>query len=98
MFQILEAKYGGGLRALATEGKVLQVPSVTREALEALLSHRVCAVHVPGFYPAAAAQAMSDRLQASAARKNWMVSTARGLESSDVESVSGGRSVVDVVW
>lgn len=59
---------------------------LTKGDLQDLFAHRVCAVHVPGFYPPQASASVAARLEGQSTQ-NWKVSSPRGLESSDVLSV-----------
>ena len=65
---------------------VITVNTLDHRSLQELFSHRACAVHVPGFYPAGAAATAACRLEKQSVQ-NWKVSSPRGLESSDVLSV-----------
>lgn len=89
MFKTVEGKYGSFQSLARKRGNmppVLTTPTLTRESLEALFSHKVCAVRVPNFYPIDAAEAMAERLRLGPGVRNWMVSSSRGMESSDVQS------------
>ena len=81
MFRIIESKYGDfSTLVRPTHGRdaVLRTPTLTRTALADLFEHRVAAVHVPGFYPAAAAERLAQRLltDKSVNRRNWGISVA----------------------
>ena len=62
---------------------------ITRSALEKLFSHQVSAVRVPNFYPVSASRKLAETFLKSkdAWGKNWKVSSSRGMESSDVDSI-----------
>ena len=95
MFRLVEAKYGDFsslARPLRGRDPVLVVPTLTRDALADLFSHRVAAVRVPGFYPADSAALLAARMRTdpAIARQNWQISVAaRGLESTDVTAAGG---------
>ncbi|KAG5188681.1 hypothetical protein JKP88DRAFT_177784 [Tribonema minus] len=88
LFRAVEKRFGNleSLREPASVG-VITADELRREDLEALFEHRAAAVHVKGFYPAAAAAALAARLELMETT-NWEISSGRGLESSDVTSIS----------
>jgi len=74
---------------------VVQRSNLQAQDLKDLFEHKIVALHVPSFYPRASAielgqalaleaQSESSATQDGRGRHNWKVSTARGLESSDV--------------
>jgi hypothetical protein len=88
-FALLESRYGG---LPIDQGDSSQVIVSTNgllrpQDLQRLVSHEATALHVKNFYPRAASLSMGGRLAKEALTgkvRNWKVSTARGLESSDV--------------
>lgn len=93
MFQIIEQKYGDTAAlvekfpaAVATSG-LLTVPQLCGESLSMLFTHKVAAIRVPQFYPKGACKLQTRRLLDSDSIQNWEVSSSRGLESTDVQSV-----------
>jgi hypothetical protein len=92
----MEAKFGN-MAALARDtggvNPVLTTPTLTPQALKDLFEHRIVAVRVPEFFPPTAAAALATELKTHAGTRNWMISTARGLESSDVQSVGTPHNV-----
>jgi hypothetical protein len=80
-FELLERRYGG--IPLDRNAKVLRLPELTKAALVDLLRHQVTAIHVPQFLPTKDAERIAKELEVEG-RRNWRVSTSRGLESSDV--------------
>jgi hypothetical protein len=92
-FEWLETNHGGLplFRKRNANGeeapKVVQRSQLLAQDLKDLFSHKILALHIPGFYPLASATEMGEKLAQEAengGRQNWKVSTARGLESSDV--------------
>ena len=90
-FQWLETNHGGlpfdeGPRAEV----IVRHERLYRDDLERLMKHEATGLHVKGFYPTEASgvlgKALVDDVAAGKAR-NWKVSTARGLESSDVSTL-----------
>ncbi|KAL3930411.1 MAG: hypothetical protein SGBAC_011777 [Bacillariaceae sp.] len=74
---------------------VVQRSKLKAQDLKDLFEHKIAALHVPYFYPRASAmelghalavegQSESTATEDGSGRHNWKVSTARGLESSDV--------------
>jgi hypothetical protein len=96
LFESVEKKFGD-VSALSREtggiNPVLTTPTLTRGALQDLFEHRIVAVRVPNFFPAPAASALATELKTHSGTRNWKVSTARGLESSDVQSVGTPHNV-----
>ena len=84
----LEQSHGSiaSLVGPASVGRVLTVDNLSTAALEDLFHHRVCAVRVPGFVPPEQAEALAEHL-AGMDKVNWQVSSAEGLEETDVESI-----------
>ena len=71
-------------------------PPLHASDLLALVRHEAVALHVKGYYPPAAAAALGKHYLALASAgkaSNWKVSTARGLESSDVETIGTPANV-----
>ncbi|CAM9394437.1 unnamed protein product [Chrysoparadoxa australica] len=64
---------------------VLVSRTLTSEHLFNLIHHQAAAVHIKGFYPPEACEGLAAKLTQSK-MSNWMVSSVRGLESSDVMS------------
>jgi hypothetical protein len=96
LFQLLETKFGN-IKALAQSDAVSVItrgvntsPAILPADLHSLFTHRTLALHVKGFYPPSHCDALADHYQTLANQggaKNWMVSTSRGLESSDVSTI-----------
>ena len=86
MFLHVERRWGG-LDRLVKPLPVERGP-LTSAALRRLFRHESLALVVPGFVedPAPLADAL---VAAAATARNWSVSSARGLESSDVQAVGG---------
>lgn len=78
-FELLERRFGGV--PLDHSCKVLKLPELTSAALNSLTQHEITAIHIPNFIPNAAE--LASELE-NEKRRNWRVSTNRGLESSDV--------------
>ena len=92
-FAWLEANHGGLplLKPKRASGEssslVVQRSKLQAQDLKDLLEHKIVALHIPSFYPRASAMKLGVSLAQEASnkeRQNWKVSTARGLESSDV--------------
>jgi hypothetical protein len=81
-FAQLERRYGG--IPLDPSAVVLKIPALTNTALVALVQHKISAIHVPNFIPSDMAARIGQELEVDGSRRNWRVSTSRGLESSDV--------------
>jgi hypothetical protein len=87
-FEFLEKRFGGTLTMDNGPGAEVMVrDSLVVEDLQRLFQHQATALHIPNFFPRESAVELGSRLaqevQDGQAR-NWKVSTARGLESSDV--------------
>ena len=91
--QQLEQRYGdmSALVGPASVGRVLKVDSLSAGALEDLFAHRVCAIRVPNFISRPHAAALADHFLEGRgpglSPMNWKVPSARGMESTDVESI-----------
>ena len=83
LFSEVEKKFGD-LSSLIEPKRV--VPLITnalaQEHLAALFAHEIAAIHVRGFYPAAAASALAARLTAASDQHNWEIST--GIAAKDM--------------
>ena len=91
-FGSLESLVDPSINAVAT----LNEKQVTATALEQLFAHRVSAVRVPNFFPKAACDRLADTFLQSRDHgwtQNWKVSSSRGMESSDVESIGSPYNV-----
>ena len=88
LFGWLESNYGGLVfdppRLISTTPLELKA-----QHLLDLMSHRATALHIKKFYPKSAAVALGKKLaeEAHTNRRNWKISTSRGLESSDVSTL-----------
>eukprot|EP00980_Cylindrotheca_fusiformis_P016899 scaffold5114_cov67-Cylindrotheca_fusiformis.AAC.17 len=92
-FEWLETNYGG-LPLLRESShkedaapKVLKRSHLCADDLKDLFSHKIVGLHISSFYPRTSAKELGRKLAKEAedgGRQNWKVSTARGLESSDV--------------
>lgn len=87
-FETLEEHFGGNLPI--DQGRAAEV--IVRDTLEAsdlqrLFQHQATAIHIPNYFPRASAIELGSQLARQVQEgkaKNWKVSTAQGLESSDV--------------
>ena len=87
-FQQIEKNYGDINALVDTKMSILKLNSnqVTARALKKLFRHEVAAIRVPNFFPAEACDLMSESFLEQPT-SNWKVSSSRGMESSDVESI-----------
>jgi hypothetical protein len=80
LFNAVENKFGDLSRLLEPKSVAPVITSaLAREHLAALFAHEIAAVHVRGFYPAAAASALAARLTAASDLHNWKISTGKNL-------------------
>eukprot|EP00943_MAST-04B_sp_MAST-4B-sp1_P000449 g449.t1 len=88
VFQHIEKKYGniGELTDTNISILTLRTNHVTKKSLQKLFTHQVAAVRVPNFFPKDACEILSETFLQEKAT-NWKVSSSRGMESSDVESI-----------
>ena len=87
-FELLKKRFGATLPMdTGPAGEVMVRPDLRGQDLKRLFQHEATALHIPNFFPRASAIELGARLakqvQDGQAR-NWKVSTAQGLESSDV--------------
>ena len=86
-FAWLETNYGGLVFDQGPAAEVIVADQFLRPSdLGRLLRHEATALHVKNFYPVHAAAQLGQRLAKDVERgkgRNWKVSTARGLESSE---------------
>lgn len=91
LFQWIEKRYGGAIPMdTGRAGEIIfRSGTFQPDDLIRLTQHEATAMHVAGFYPETAARRLGQQLamQASNEGRNWKVSTARGLESSDVFTI-----------
>jgi hypothetical protein len=89
-FERLEQRFGGNLPMDTTgspAGEILTRDALQTSDLQRLFRHEATALHVKDFYPKHSAQLLGQELATQAQQgqaHNWKVSTAQGLESSDV--------------
>jgi hypothetical protein len=89
-FEWLEGRFGGpGTLPMdsGAAGEVLTRDALHLDDLQRLVTHQATALHVKNYYPKASAIALGAQLAQQAQQgqaRNWKVSTAQGLESSDV--------------
>lgn len=85
-FEWLEQRFGGVL-PMDPAAEVMVRDTLCGSDLQRLFRHEATALHIPNFYPRASAidlgAQLAHQVQEGKAR-NWKVSTANGLESSDV--------------
>lgn len=87
-FEWLEKRFGGVLPMdVGPSAEIMVRDSLRWQDLQRLFQHQATALHVPNFFPKASAIELGNQLtqqvQDGKAR-NWKVTTAQGLESSDV--------------
>jgi hypothetical protein len=96
LFGWIEKRFGGSLPMDSTvqggKGQVIvRDRYIEPQDLIQLTAHEALAIHVKQFYPVAAAvrlgQTLSEDVTLRGRGKNWKISTSRGLESSDVQTL-----------
>ena len=87
-FQQIEKNYGDINALVDTKMSILKLKAnqVTERSLKKLFRHEVAAIRVPNFFPAEACDYLSESFLEQPT-SNWKVSSSRGMESSDVESI-----------
>jgi hypothetical protein len=88
-FERLEQRFGGNLPmdTGSPAGEIITRDAFQASDLQRLFRHEATALHIKNFYPKHSAQALGHDLATQAQQgqaHNWKVSTAQGLESSDV--------------
>ncbi|CAN0364244.1 unnamed protein product, partial [Phaeothamnion confervicola] len=94
LFSLLESRFGRLADLVETSPKIAEVDELRAPDLQRLTRHDVCAVHVKCFYPPAAAAALAAKVARDERVKNWEISSAKGLETSDVMTVGTPFNVV----
>lgn len=92
MFAEVERRWGDLAALVDASLEVETASALSRDALRRLFRHETLALRVPGFLadPAPLGAALIEAADADArCARNWSVSSARGLESSDVRAVGG---------
>jgi hypothetical protein len=87
-FEVLEQRFGGNLTMdTGPAAEVVVRDWLLAEDLQRLFQHQATALHIRNFFPRESAVKLGSQLTQQVhdgEARNWKVSTARGLESSDV--------------
>ena len=89
IFQQIEKNYGNINELVDANMSILTLKKtnqLTKKSLEKLFTHQVAAIRIPNFFPKEACEVLSETFLKEKAT-NWKVSSSRGMESSDVESI-----------
>ncbi len=87
-FEWLELRFGGALPMdVGPAAEVMVRESLREPDLHRLFQHQATALHIPNYFPQISAMELGTQLAKQVQNgkaRNWKVSTAQGLESSDV--------------